>query len=347
MRRIKSSKLLILILFTVLVAMLLSGCEKRSVVLTTGMKSDELLRINSKSCYLPEMMLYLTTVQNRFEAVYGNGMWLQTDDDGSTLEEKVKDLVLAKVAKVKVMNLMAETYGVTLDDEEKAEVAEVSGSFFASLNDTEKNVLGITPDIVSSCYTEYALANKTYEYIIRDINPEISDDEARTVTVQQILIKTYSLDADGKRIEYSQRAKEDAENLAKEVYELAEADGESFEALAAEYNEGDNVTYSFMRGEMAPEFEEVAFSLDNGEIGGPVMTEAGYHIIKCVSDFDVQQTQKNKLEILERRKLEVFNSTYEEYIKTLNKILNKTLYESIIMIHNPDVTTSDFFDVDF
>lgn len=42
-------------------------------------------------------------------------------------------------------------------------------------------------------YREYALADKVYTFIIKDINPEVSDDEARTITVRQILIMTYSV----------------------------------------------------------------------------------------------------------------------------------------------------------
>ena len=38
------------------------------------------------------------------------------------------------------------------------------------------------------------------EHLIADINPEISDDEARTITVQHILIKTYSLNEDGEKV---------------------------------------------------------------------------------------------------------------------------------------------------
>ena len=41
---------------------------------------------------------------------------------------------------------------------------------------------------------------------IRDINPEISDDEARTIMVEQILIKTYALDGNGKRVDLAHAA---------------------------------------------------------------------------------------------------------------------------------------------
>ena len=46
---------------------------------------------------------------------------------------------------------------------------------------------------ISVSYTHLDVYKRqVYEYIIKDINPEISDDEARTITVDYILIKTYT-----------------------------------------------------------------------------------------------------------------------------------------------------------
>lgn len=344
MQRIK--RLLTIIITCCILIVFLPSCSGRKVVITTGFEKNELMRINTASCYLPEMMLYLTTVQNRYEEVYGKDIWNQSYN-GISIEDKVKDMVLAKVAQIKVMNLMAETYGVVLDESEKQTVSSAAESFYESLSEEERKLIGVTKEDIEYYYTEYALSNKVYDYVIRDINPEISDDEARTITVLQILIKTYSMDGDNNRTEYSDRAKKEAEERANDIYEMAIEGELSFEALAAKYNEGDAVTYSFMRGETAKAFEDVAFSLDKDEISKPVETEYGYHIIKCISDFDVEQTQINKVSILKERRDEAFNSTYDEYLSTITKTLNEKLYGSIIMIHNDAVTTKDFFDVEF
>ena len=323
-----------------------AACARRDIVITTGFGATELMRINNKTCYLPEMMLYLTTIQNQYEDVYGKELWNQYRD-GESLEKRVKDMVLAKIAQVKVMNLMAESYGLSLDERETEAVKKASESFYESLNDKEREVLNVTEEDIVSFYSEYALANKVYEYVIRDINPEISDDEARTITVQAILIKTYTFDARGNRIEYSERTQKEAAERARLVRDLAVAGEDSFEALSARYNEGDETTFTFKRGEMEETFEEAAFSLDKDEVSDVFVTSEGYVILKCVSDFDIDETQLNKVEILAARKEAVFDETYDEFLETLSKTLNEKLYDSIIMIHDKDVKTKTFFDVDF
>ena len=44
-----------------------AGCGKDfTVVLTTGLKKNEVFRIEKMSCTLPELMVYLTNLQNRY-----------------------------------------------------------------------------------------------------------------------------------------------------------------------------------------------------------------------------------------------------------------------------------------
>ena len=334
------------ILLLVTAVLGISACAGKDIVITTGFEKDELMRINNKTCYLPEMMLYLTTIQNQYEDVYGPELWNQSHD-GESLEQRVKDMVLAKIAQVKVMNLMAESYGLTLNDKETDAVTRASEAFFDSLNDREKEVLNVTRADIVEFYSEYALADKVYEYVIRDINPEISDDEARTITVQSILIKTYTHDARGNRLEYSERTVKEAAEKARLVRDLAIAGEDSFEALSARYNEGDESSYTFKRGEMEEAVEDVAFSLDKEQISDVFETSEGYMILKCVSDFDIDETQLNKIEILAARKEAVFDETYDKFLEGLTKTLNEKLYDSIIMIHDPEVTTKTFFDVEF
>lgn len=344
----KLKKFVALFLAVAVLAGSLTGCGGgegigTKVVLTTGFGKDEVFRIETSACTLPEIMVYLTNIQNRYESVYGTEIW-NTNVDGVTLEQNVKDMALAQIARIKTMNLMAERYEVKLGDEEKAKVENAADTYYSSLSEAEIEKMGVSKKTIRELYTEFALAEKVYQYTIKDINPEISDDEARTITVQHILIRTYALDGTGKKIEYTQEAKQDAYKEACEVYELVEA-GEDFDELVRKYSEDNKSTYSFGKGEMDQAFETAAFNLGKDEVSDIVESEFGYHIIKCLNTFDKDETDANKVKIVDQRRAEAFGQEYDAYVETLTRNLNEELWDSVGFIHDEEVKTMTFFDV--
>ena len=339
-------------------------------VLTTGFAKDELFQIEQSICKKPEMMLYLVTLQNQYEKVYGTDIWdveiAGTNDEsgaedgqhesgvedanlnssavGRSLEANVKDNALAKLAQIKTMNLMANSYGTTLTGDEVELVAAASDEYFNSLNDTEKSLMGVDYDTILQAYTDYALAQKLYGYIIKDINPEVSDDEARTIKMQHILIKTYAKDGTGKKISYTENSKRKAKEKAEEAYALA-LEGADFDELIRTYGDNEVGTISFGKGDMDPVIEEIAFNLSNGQISEVIETEDGYVILKCISTFDKEETDANKIKIVEEKRKEVFEEQYNTFVDSLTRHLNQQLWEEITFIHDENVKTADFFDV--
>lgn len=324
----------------------LTGCGKSDVrvIFTTGFGSDEVFRIEDIRCTTPELMVYLTNTQNQYENVYGSEVW-EVSRDGVTLEENVKEMALAKIAQIKTMCLLAEEKKVALDEAEEKAAARAAEEYFGSLNERERELMGIGEETLLQLYSEYALADKVYEYIIQDINPEISDDEARTITVQHILLRTYTSDGAGNRVSYSDDLKETVYEKACEIRELAASGEQDFAELASKYSEDANVTYSFGKGEMDKIFEEAAFQLETGEVSRVIETDAGYHIIRCLSTFDREQTDLNKQEIVEERRREVFGEEYDAFAENLVRQLNTQLWEEISLIRDEEVTTSGFFEI--
>jgi foldase protein PrsA len=239
---------------------------------------------------------------------------------------------------------MAKQYEITLDNDEKSKAAQAAETYYNSLNDSEKTLLNVTMEDINEMYCEYALAGKVYEYLIADINPEISDDEARTITVQHIFIKTYTTNEEGEKIPYSENAKKEAFKKAQEALEKAK-EGEDFELLISQYSEDTNDTYTFGKGSMDSVFEEASFNLGTNEISEIVESDHGYHIIKCISTFNRSETDRNKVKIVEQRRKEVFNEEYSKFVEGLTKSLNEKLWASVEFIEDENIKTDSFFSV--
>jgi foldase protein PrsA len=351
---IKIGKICRIMASAMAVLILMAGCTQKDaevddtntntkVVLTTGLGKDEVFRIEGESCTLSEIMVYLTNTKNQYEDSFGSEIWNVNSDD-MTISENVKENVLARVARIKSLNLMAKQYEITLDEDENQKAAQAGEAYYNSLNDTEKSLLNVTQEDITNMYSEYALAGKVYEYLIADINPEISDDEARTITVQHILIKTYTLNEDGERVPYSENAKKEARQKAQEALEKAK-NGEDFTLLIAQYSEDTNDTYTFGKGSMDEDFEEASFNLGTDEISDIVESDHGFHIIKCISTFNRSETDRNKVKIVEQRRKEVFNEEYSKFVAGLTKSLNEKLWESVEFIDDENVDTSSFFTI--
>lgn len=335
-----------LLLAVLLCISALSGCvqDGTKVVFTTGFEKDEIFRIGNETCTVAEVMVYLTNIQNQYESVYGPEVW-QVSLEDVTLEENVKEIVLAKIAQIKTMYLLALDREVELTEAEEKKVIQAADAYYKSLNEAEIELMGVKPEVIEKLYREYALADKVYQYIIQDVNPEISDDEARTITVQHILLRTYTTDSEGKRVSYSDDKKQEIYTRISEIRGQAVEGKSDFLELASRYSEDSTITYSFGKGEMDITFEETAFSLETGEISEIIETESGYHIIKCISTFDREQTDLSKLEIVEERRREVFGQEYDKFVSTLVRQLNTKVWDNVVLLHEEEVTTSDFFDV--
>ncbi len=315
------------------------------VVLTTGFAADEVFRIGNEKATRTELLLYLTNIGNQYEAVYGDDLWDISVDEDTTMLDNLRAVALARLSQVKAMKLMAAEHQITLTEEEKSLADAAASDYLATMTDPEKEALGLKDsDVVAQMYQEKLLADKLYSYLIRDVNPEISDDEARIITVQHIMLKTYTVDEHGNRLELAPQECNILLEKAEEIHALA-LEGESFEALISKYSEDAKGTYSFGTGDMEESFEKAAFALATEEISPVVRTEQGYHIIKCISTLDREQTDLNKEKLLISRKQEVFGDTYNAFIAKLDKRTDSELILSMELPEDEAVDTAEFFTV--
>lgn len=313
------------------------------VVLTLGLGKEELFQLNTAKCQGAEARVYLAAMQTKYEKVFGEEIW-SDNDEGYDLKIGLKENVLAKLSQVKAMNLLAKESQITLDTDELEKAKNAAELLFDSFSEEQKELLMIDENLLVTMYEEYALANKVYEYLTRDINPEISDDEARTITVEHIFLKTYSQNGVGDKISYDDEQKTLVYQKALECLQRAK-DGTDFNTLITEYSEDESLSYSFRKGEKEASFEKAAFELANDEISGIVDTEYGYYIIKCLNTFNKEETEANKTKIVEERRKQVFEEEYQAFTEKLVKNINEELWQSITVFETEEPFSTEFFEI--
>ena len=302
-----------------------SGCRvgDEEVTISRGMADDEVFLIDGKVCTLPVMKLLLMNNMNLHGESYGIDL-LQNEDlkVQKKFEQYVKKISMDEITRIYSMVALANAQGITLTDEQK-ELAQWAGEdCFKSLTDAEVAYLDITQEDVQDIYEKYALAESLYRSLIRDVNEEVSDDEARIMEIRQI----YTTDA-----EQAQKAMDELE------------DESEFSTVAANYNEADEISLTLQRGMLPEEAEAVAFSMENGEISELIETSQGYYIFCCDNKYDEQQTEIHKKDIVEQRRQAAFHSVYDPFVETLYSKLNESVWKNISIREMEQFSYADFY----
>ncbi|MBQ4087399.1 MAG: peptidylprolyl isomerase [Clostridia bacterium] len=86
----------------------------------------------------------------------------------------------------------------------------------------------------------------------------------------------------------------DSEEKAKEIMAKIEAGEVSFEDAARENSscpssQQGGALGEFTQGQMVPEFDQAVFSMEVGELRGPVKTQFGFHIIKLTAKNEAEE----------------------------------------------------------
>lgn len=261
------------------------------IYISTGLKSNELFKVGTQKAYMWEAEILLSDARAEYESVFGSSVWSQTME-GINTDDYVKDQIKAKLIRVKCMNIMAKKKGVVLSRTQKDAVNNAADEFFNGLTEEEITKLGITRDDIVEMFTQFAIADTLYDDITLQTDTEVSSDDARVITIQYICTESLSDITDAKQRLDS---------------------GEAFYTVAKNYGGEEESETELKRGQLDTAFENAAFDLKTGETSDIVEAQGKYYIIKCTSDNEKYKTEANKLELIEQKKLEYFNSVFEEY----------------------------------
>jgi len=143
-----------------------------------------------------------------------------------------------------------------------------------------------------------------------------------------------------------------AEKRALEIYEMI-GKGQDFEQLAKQYSEGPSKEGGgylgiFEKQSMVKPFADKAFSMKAGEIGKPIRTQFGWHIIQVVKKFEAstqtlaQVSGKIKKE-LEQQELQ--NLAYDKAGEAFDAVIDGDDFEQVALIANKKIMETKEFSI--
>ncbi|MCI8465333.1 MAG: hypothetical protein HFI63_05700 [Lachnospiraceae bacterium] len=312
-----------------------AGCGKKKETPTSrGFKESELFYVEDLSCTRPEAMMFLLSQKSRYEAGYGGAIW-DVKVGEQTFEEYMKENLKDFLVKMKCMTLMAAQYEVELGDEDEKRVSQAAAAYLTSLPEETKKETGIDKKTAEKVFREYYTASLLVEKLTADVSMEISEDEARVITVQQIFLSTAGLDAQKK-----EERRAEAQNL------LARAQaGDDFMVLAKDNNESEIFERELSRGETDPVFEAAAFGLGGEEVSPVVETADGFYLIRCVNHYDEEKTAQNKEALGRQHREERFYEYYDAFVSQVTAACNESAWEEIGYRGSYKQTETDFYTI--
>lgn len=307
---------MVLVVSMLAISVMLTGCSS----IGTAQASDDIIVAKAagqeiKKSYYDDMFNIFKVQQ---EQNYGPEIW-EKEVSGKKYIDFAKEELLNSLIDETILLKKAADLGVIASQDKVDEEVEYIRQMFESDKEYKDYLAaqGITADYVVNSIRKRMIISNFINEVTKSM--DVPENELRAA-YDSMKSSFISVKASHILIE--------SEEEATKILLRAKA-GEDFNKLAAEFsidpsakeNSGD-LGY-FSAGDMIPEFEEAAFSLEPGQISGLVQSDYGFHIIKVedkkVLSFDETKTQI-KEELLSNKKNEYFTSYFEE-LKSKSEVI--------------------------
>lgn len=263
------------------------------------------------------------------------GAGAQTDAAASD-PKAMKEQVLERLITVEVLSQKAEQLKIQAEpqelDEKIQEIQESLGGEQAMKDALQSHGLSmeeLKADIQRSLRIQKLLEREVFEKVtvdqgevkgFYDSNPQVFRVPEQ-VRARHIIVRVKEGATEGEKKQAKEAIQKAAERIKK---------GESFEEVAKQVSQdgsaqrGGDLGY-FSRGQMVPEFEEAAFSLEKGKVSQVVETKFGYHIIKLedrkeARTLSFQEVEPKIAEFLRQKKGEEQLKVFVDDLRSKAKI---------------------------
>lgn len=284
--------------------------------------------------------------QAQMQSMYGSYLGA---DYWSSYGESSRDSVMENLEQMLILEQHMGEYNVTITDEEKSQIAEAAKAFMDANGEDVIKAMDVDQETVERALTLYTVQAKMNAAIIKDVDTEVSDEEAAQKTIQYAMFSTAgTTDEDGNTTEMSEDEKAQQKDQAQQVLDLVKGGQDLTSALQSVNEEMTpaSASYGAENGSIPDEVKEAADQLSDGEVAeNLVETEDGYYVVVMESTFDEEATENQKQTIISERQTEKFNEVYDGWkekadFKQKDKVVDKITFQDTYQIKAEETEAS-------
>lgn len=312
--------------------MVLSSCKGTQS--KVGKVSDDvpeadtiLMAVGEETVSMEEAKAYAFFLKYQYEGSIGDAIW-SYQLEGESMSDYAKQQIQNLLTQVKILKQEAKKQGIELTEDEIEEARSYAVDYLSALTKEQKEESGLTQELLTQIYGENILANKVFEISTNDVDTNVSDDEAKQISIQYLEVMTKGTDKNGNAVDMTQEEKKKAKSKAKELLKKAQ-ESSNFLTFAQANTDAKEAELTFSKAEAPKELKDAAFSLKSGELSGLVEGDSGYYILYCVNDDDEDATAKRKEAIILERQKASFEEKFKEWSGNYEIVISNTLWNEI------------------
>ena len=316
-----------------------AGCGKKSggnsstvstVKLETGEIKDSsvVIKVGDTGVQYSEICNYVYLLKKQYNKSFGSELWKYNLGD-STIGDMAKEEIVNMVTQLKVIRSTAEEQDIALTTDEKDQAIQQAEEIVYNAGEKAKEKYCLTVQNLTGIFEDNILANKMFYVATDEVDTDISDEEAKQISIQYMEIVTNGTDSNGTVISMDDAAKKKALARIKKLRKSAKQSGD-FLSIAQENTDSDSCELTMGRetDKLPSEVVNMAFELKKGELSDIIETSEGYFVVYCVSDYDEDATYSRKEEIIEENQTSMFKDKYAEWLKKCNVSISKSFWNT-------------------
>lgn len=332
---------------------MLAGCGNKDAKIdgtkTAVTINDEAVSLGAVSFQARFQQAYMYQMYSQYFGTTQIFDQVMDESTEKTYGDQIKESVLENIEELVLIKQHAADYDVALDDEKKAEIEKIAQAYIDENDEKVRAQIGASKEDVVYLLELQTIQDMMREPIAKDVDTEVSDDEAQqtTVTYLSLAKKTEedlaadesaadesvsdeslsdeSVSEEAKAAQLEEANKEVKENAEKILADLKASDNAAeadMTAIAAKYDDtltaasGQFTTNDPTDTTLDASVVEAVADLKDGEVCDKVIeTDTHYYVVRVDKTFAKDETEAKKEQIVKDRKTEAYNNLIDTWKK--------------------------------